>query len=47
MNENLNLNDIENDDLNLKNKDYDYNSLITRLEGIKTTISLLKKTVSK
>ena len=47
MNENSNLNDLENDELNLNNEDYDYNNLITRLEGIKTTITLLKKTVFK
>ena len=47
MTENLNLNNIENDDLNLKNEDSDYKDLITRLREIKSNIALLGKTIFK
>ena len=48
MGENLNLNNIENDDgFNLNMQDIDYKDLITRLKQIKSTISLLEKTIFK
>ena len=47
MSENLNSNNIENDDFNLKNEDIDYEDLITRLNEIKSTIALLEKTIIK
>ena len=48
MSENLNLNNTENDDnFNLNNEDSHYKDLIIRLKEIKTTISLLKKTIFK
>ncbi len=47
MSENLNTNNIENDELNLNTEDSDYKDLIIRLEEIKSTIALLKKTIFK
>ena len=47
MSENLNSNNIENDELNLKNEDSDYKDLITRLREIKSNIALLEKTIFK
>jgi len=48
MSGNLNSNNIENDEFNLKNEDSDYKDLITRLRAIKSTIDLLgKKTIFK
>ena len=47
MSENLNSNNIENDEFNLKNEDSDYKDLITRLKEIKETIALLEKTIFK
>ena len=47
MSENLNSNNIENDDLNLKNEDSDYKDLITRLREIKLNIALLEKIIFK
>ena len=47
MSENLNSNNIENDEFNLKNEDSDYKDLITRLKEIKSTIVLLEKTIFK
>ena len=47
MSENLNSNSIENDEFNLINEDSDYKDLITRLNEIKSTIALLKKTIFK
>ena len=47
MSENLNSNNIENDEFNLKNEDSDYKDLITRLKEIKSTIALLGKTIFK
>ena len=47
MSENLDSNDIENDEFNLKNEDSDYKDLINRLNEIKTTIALLEKTIFK
>ena len=47
MSENLNSNNIDNDEFNLKNEDSDYKDLITRLKEIKSTIALLEKTIFK
>ena len=47
MSENLNSNHIENDEFILKTEDSDYKDLITRLKEIKTTITLLVKTIFK
>ena len=47
MSENLNSNNIENDELNLKNEDSDYKYLITRLKEIKSNIALLEKIIFK
>ena len=47
MSGNLNSNHIENDEFNLNNEDSDYQDLITRLKEIKSTISLLEKTIFK
>ena len=47
MSENLNSNNIENDEFNLNYEDSDYKDLITRLKEIKSTITLLKKTIFK
>ena len=47
MSENLNSYNIENDDCNFINEDIDYKDLITRLKQIKSTISLLEKTLFK
>ena len=42
MSGNLNSNNIENDEFNLKNEDSDYQDLITRLKEIKSIIALLE-----
>ncbi len=47
MKKNLNSNYIENHEFNLSNQDSDYKNLITRLKEIKSTISLLRKTIFK
>ena len=47
MSESLNSNNIENDDLNRIKEDSDYKDLIIRLKEIKSTISLLEKTIFK
>ena len=47
MSENLNSNNIENDDFHPINEDSDYKDLINRLNEIKSTIALLKKTIFK
>jgi len=47
MSGNLNSNNIENDEFNLKNEDSDYKDLITKLKEIKSIISLLEKTIFK
>ncbi len=47
MSENSNSNNIKNDEFNLINEDSDYKDLITRLKEIKSTISLLEKTIFK
>ena len=47
MSENLNSNNIENYEFNLKNEEGDYKDLITRLRQIKSNISLLEKIIFK
>jgi len=47
MSENLNTKNIENDEFNLNNEESDYKDLITRLIEIKSTISVLEKTIFK
>ena len=47
MSENLNSNNIENDEFNLKNEEGDYEDLITRLREIKSKIALLEKIIFK
>ena len=47
MSENLNTNNIENDEFNLKNEESDYKNLIIRLREIKSKIALLEKTIFK
>ena len=47
MSENINSNNIENDDFNLKNEDSDYKDLITKLREIKSNIALLQKIIFK
>ena len=47
MSENFNSNNIENDELNLKNEDSDYKDLIIRLRAIKSNIALLQKIIFK
>ena len=42
MTENLNSNNIENDEFNLKTKDSDYQDLIIKLKEIKSSIALLE-----
>ena len=44
---NLNSNNVENDEFNLKNEDIEYKDLITRLKEIKSTIALLEKIIIK
>ena len=47
MSENLNSNNIENDEFNLKNEESDYKDLIIRLREIKSNIALLEKIIFK
>ena len=47
MSGNLNSNNIEKDDLNLKTEDSIYKDLIVKLKEIKSTIALLEKTIFK
>jgi len=47
MNRSLNTNNIENNEFNFNNEECDYKDLITRLKQIKSTISLLEKTLFK
>ena len=47
MSGNLNSNNIENDELNLKTEDRNYKDLIEKLKEIKSTIALLEKTIFK
>ena len=43
MSEDFNINNLENEDSNLKTDDSDYKNLIERLKSIKKTIALLEK----
>ena len=43
----LNSNYIEKEDFNLKKEDSDYKDLIEKLKDIKSTITLLEKTIFK
>ena len=45
MSGNLNSNNIEKDDLNVKTEDSNYEDLIVKLKEIKSTIALLNKTI--
>ena len=47
MSENLNSNNIEKDDFNVKTEDSTYKDLIVKLKEIKSTIALLEKTIFK
>ena len=47
MSENLNSNNIENDEFNLKKEEIEYKDLITRLREIKIIINLLEKKLFK
>ena len=47
MSQNLNSNNVENDKFNLKTEDSIYKDLIVKLKEIKSTISLLEKTIFK
>ena len=47
MSGNLNSNNIEKDDFNVKTEDSDYIDLIVKLKEIKSTIALLEKTIFK
>ena len=47
MNRNLDSNNIENDEFNVNNEESDYKDLITKLKEIKSTITLLEKTIFK
>ena len=47
MSGNLNLDNIEKDDFNVKTEDSIYKDLIVKLKEIKSTIALLEKTIFK
>ena len=47
MSENLNSNNTEKDDFNVKTEDSNYKDLILKLKEIKSTIALLEKTIFK
>ncbi len=47
MSENLNSNNTQYEESNLKYEDSDYEELITRLKKIKSIITLLEKTIFK
>ena len=47
MSVNLNSNNIEKDDFNVKTEDSDYKDLIVKLKEIKSTIALLEKIIFK
>ena len=47
MGGNLNSNNIEKDDFNVKTEDSIYKDLIVKLKEIKSTIALLEKTIFK
>ena len=47
MSQNLNSNNVEIDEFNLKTEESDYKELINRLKEMKSTIALLEKTIFK
>ena len=47
MSGNLNSNNTEKDDFNVKTEDSNYKDLIVKLKEIKSTIALLEKTIFK
>ena len=47
MSQNLNSNNVEIDEFNLKTEESDYKDLMTKLKEIKTTITLLEKIIFK
>ena len=47
MSGNLNSSDIEKDEFNVNREDNDYEELIKKLKEIKSTITLLEKTIFK
>ena len=47
MSGNLNSNNTEKDDSNVKTEDINYKDLIEKLKEIKSTIALLEKTIFK
>ena len=47
MSEDLNINNLENKESNLKTDDRDYKNLIERLKSIKKTIAILEKIISR
>jgi len=47
MSRNLNSNNIEKDDFNVKTEDSNYKDLILKLKEMKSTIALLEKTIFK
>ena len=47
MSKNLNSNNVENNEFNLKTEDSDYKDLINRLNEIKSTIASIEKTIFK
>ena len=47
MSGNLNSNNIEKDDFNVKTEDSNYKDIIVKLKEIKSTIALLEKTIFK
>mgnify|MGYP001325329588 FL=1 len=47
MNEEFTSNNKKNDEPSLSREEFDYKNLITKLEEIKTTISLLEKIIFK
>ena len=47
MNEDMNSNNNQNDEFNMKSEENDYKILITKLQEISKSIALLEKTIFK
>ena len=47
MNEDMNSNNNQNDEFNMKSEEIDYKILITKLQEISKSIALLEKTIFK
>ncbi len=47
MNDEFTYNNIKNDEPSLDREEFDYQNLITKLEEIRTNITLLEKTILK